>query len=213
VTTETDRLVGEYLRRLDKELRGVPRARRREIVEEISDHIEEARHGFVDEQPSDVRNVLDRLGDPADIAAEARQRLDVPGQAQPTGTLEKIALVLLLPGSVLLPVIGWFAGVLLLWMSDLWTTRDKVIGTLVVPGGLLPVFMVIAGAVGPEETCGGFVDVTTGERIGGTCSHDVFGLEEALWLALIVGLLVAPIVTAVYLYRRLSRRRAAEVVS
>ena len=33
----------------------------------------------------------------------------------------------------MIPFLGWVVGVVLLWISRLWTTRDKLIGTL---GGL-----------------------------------------------------------------------------
>jgi hypothetical protein len=36
-----------------------------------------------------------------------------------------IALVLLV-----IPFLGWVVGVVLVWLSRLWTTRDKLIGTL-----------------------------------------------------------------------------------
>jgi hypothetical protein len=32
--------------------------------------------------------------------------------------------------------IGWIAGVVLLWASDTWSTREKVMGTLLFPFGL-----------------------------------------------------------------------------
>ena len=32
--------------------------------------------------------------------------------------------------------VGWLVGLVLLWSSRLWTTRDKLIGTLIVPGGI-----------------------------------------------------------------------------
>ena len=58
--------------------------------------------------------VLDRLGDPADIAAEAwctvLDRRSVEG-----GVLEVFALIGLLIGGLVIPVVGWFAGVALLW--------------------------------------------------------------------------------------------------
>jgi hypothetical protein len=36
--------------------------------------------------------------------------------------------------------VGWLAGLVLLWSSRAWTTRDKWIGTLVIPGGLATAF-------------------------------------------------------------------------
>lgn len=76
MTRTSERLVSEYLRRLERELADLPTARRGEIIEEISEHIEEARAGGLDDEAS-VRSVLDRLGDPADIAAEAHERFGV----------------------------------------------------------------------------------------------------------------------------------------
>lgn len=32
--------------------------------------------------------------------------------------------------------VGWLVGLILLWSSRMWTIRDKLIGTLIVPGGL-----------------------------------------------------------------------------
>ncbi|GAA2051543.1 hypothetical protein GCM10009839_68210 [Catenulispora yoronensis] len=52
----------------------------------------------------------------------------------PLGTQEIFAILLLLAGGLLFGA-GWIAGVLLLWNSDRWTTRDKLAGTLIIPGG------------------------------------------------------------------------------
>jgi formate hydrogenlyase subunit 3/multisubunit Na+/H+ antiporter MnhD subunit len=60
----------------------------------------------------------------------------------------------------LLPLV-WVVGVVLLWRSRAWTPRDKLIGTLVVPGGLAYVIYVAVDAVllltggcePPEEGC------------------------------------------------------------
>jgi hypothetical protein len=43
MTSNADRLVDDYLKRLDRELGDLPRARRRELAEEIAGHIAEAR--------------------------------------------------------------------------------------------------------------------------------------------------------------------------
>lgn len=52
-------------------------------------------------------------------------------------SLDITALVLLPVGGIVLPVLGWIIGVILLWKSPTWTTRGKLIGTLVIPGGLV----------------------------------------------------------------------------
>jgi HAAS domain-containing protein len=96
-----DKLVDEYLDRLNRELAGFPRARRRELVDEISGHIAEARADLETENEAAMRTLLDRLGDPADIAAEARERPAAP-RAKASGW-DVVALILLLIGGVIFP--------------------------------------------------------------------------------------------------------------
>jgi hypothetical protein len=117
-----DKLVEDYLKRLNAELRDLPRARRRELVDEISDHIAEARAGLETEDEAEIRTLLDRLGEPEEIAAEAGERHGTRPKRRP---LDVAALILLPIGGVVLPVLGWFVGVALLWLSDAWTTRTS----------------------------------------------------------------------------------------
>ena len=129
MTTKVDTLVDRYLKDMETELRGLPGNRRREILDEIGEHITQARAALDAETEAAIRTVLERLGDPADIAAEARDRFGVqPEPASPaTPWLEVLTLVLLV-----LPFIS-MVGVVLVWLSRRWTTQDKLIGTL---GGL-----------------------------------------------------------------------------
>ncbi len=140
MSTTPDKLVERYLKHLEVELDDLPRDRRREIVDEIAGHIAEARAGLEHETEADVRNILEGLGDPADIAEDARERFEVqpPAPAPPykPGWMEVAALVLLLVGGLIVPLVGWLIGVVLLWVSNAWNVRDKIIGTLFVPGGL-----------------------------------------------------------------------------
>jgi hypothetical protein len=110
-----------------------------------------------------------------------------------------VALLLLLPGSVILPLVGWIAGVVLLCVSNVWTTRDKLIGVLLPPGGLFAALYVglIAGSV---EGCSG--------QPGGqqTCTGD--GSSHVLGVILFVVLLGLPFVTAGYLAWRVKQSRA-----
>jgi hypothetical protein len=66
-------IVGEYLRELERCLSDFPPGRRNEIVSEIEDHIE----GLLAElgdgpTEAEIRNLLERVGDPDEVAAEAR---------------------------------------------------------------------------------------------------------------------------------------------
>ena len=56
--------------------------------------------------------------------------------APPTaGSREMVTIPLLFAGGILV-VVGWPAGALLLWTSPVWRIRNKLIGTLMLPGGL-----------------------------------------------------------------------------
>ena len=46
MASTADNLVADYLKTLDSELRGLPRPRRTELMQEISEHIAEAREGL-----------------------------------------------------------------------------------------------------------------------------------------------------------------------
>ena len=71
------REVGEYLRRLQRLMSDVPDERRDEILSEIEEHIDERLSVVPDAGNAEVRNVLERLGDPEDIAADAHERFGV----------------------------------------------------------------------------------------------------------------------------------------
>jgi uncharacterized membrane protein len=200
MTATADRLVDDYLKRLDRELGDLPRARRRELADEIAAHIEEARADLHIESEAEIRNLLERLGDPADIAAEERERLGVqPGRA---GAIEILALIGILVGGIVLPFIGWIIGLVLLWVSDAWTTRQKLLGTLVVPGGLAPgLFLLGLGVV--AEACSRVYD-QSGALVSESCSDgsDLLGVVGPV---IVIVLLIAPLATTAFLAVRLRR--------
>lgn len=192
MTTEVDALVLRYLQDLEGELRDLPANRRQELLDEVGEHIAAARAALDPETEAGVRTVLERLGDPADIAAEARERVGVqrPPVRPATPWLEVIAIVLLV-----IPFAGWVVGVVLVWLSRLWTTRDKLIGTL---GGMS---WVLAG-LGTVMTSAG------GSRAVG--SAPLGPSETSLMEAVLVAApFVLPVVAASYLGFRLRGRDAA----
>jgi plasmid stabilization system protein ParE len=201
MSSTADKLVEDYLKRLKAETSDLPRAARRELVQEISDHIAEARADASAASEAEIRNVLDRVGEPAEIAAEARERFGVGGRrARP---LEIAALILLPIGGVVLPVLGWLVGVTLLWISDTWTTRDKLIGTLVVPGGLL--LPLALGVLGSGS--GSCIEISSGggPTTARNCADDGSDID-LLKVALIAVLVLAPLATTAYLARRMEER-------
>ena len=146
-----DRLVADYLNRLAAAAASLPADRRAELLEEISLHIAEARAAQATAGATTsaaVAGVLARLGRPEDIVGAAAEDTDtdatmpVPVQRAPRRrVLDTGTVVLLLIGGLLIGL-GWIAGAVLLWASPRWRISDKLLGTLVWPGGLAAVLVV-----------------------------------------------------------------------
>jgi uncharacterized membrane protein len=69
--TDIDALCAEYLGRLDAALRERSIPQRPQIVEQITEHLNEARDELPVQSEAAVRSILERLGRPDDIAAAA----------------------------------------------------------------------------------------------------------------------------------------------
>ena len=97
MTTEADALIIRYLQDLESQLGDLPAGRRQELLDEVGEHIAAARAALDAETEAAIRTVLERLGDPADIAAEARERFGMSAEpAKPaTPWLEVATLVAL----------------------------------------------------------------------------------------------------------------------
>ena len=113
-------------------------------------------------------------------------------------------MILLLVGGLVIPVFGWVIGVVLLWASDAWNVRDKVIGTLLVPGGLgLPFFLMFSSLQEETISC---PQPVTGMTI---TSCDTSGSANYLGLAGLIVLILIPLFTTGYLAHRLRHHPAA----
>lgn len=195
----SESLIADYLAELRRAARDLPRRRRRELIAEIEEHIRDAVGSGASEL--EIREALDRLGDPEQIVGEELDRLR-PQRAR-GGALEWVAVVLLLVGGFLF-VVGWVVGLVMLWCLRVWTLRDKLIGTLVVPGGLFGALVFSSTAVSGSQVCSGPL-ARAGRRTETICTpgHSVF--VSVLYVALLVFLLIGPVVTAIYLGRRIRR--------
>ena len=201
-------LVDGYLGRLELALLDLPAKRRQEIVDDLRAHIADERSGLKSESDADLMNLLDRLGDPAEIAAAARDGQVAPPSAAPTnrvGLVEVLALVLT-------PFV-WPAGVILLWASSAWATKQKLIGTLVPPGGYPGVllFWTVMPLMLSGPTYSGGVSVDSGGNTN-TYSFSPPWYEYVVGVVLfLVGLalLAAPVVVGIYLATRLRSRTEA----
>lgn len=157
--------VTRFLARLDEAAAALPPGRREELVAEIRDHLRDALSVGAGDEAA-LRETLDRLGDPADIvAAEADGAAPAapaapptpvwqngpPGQqpwpaprVSPWGGLEIAAVLLLTAGTVVVPVVGPLVGLVLAWVSERWTRREKVVATVLT---MLPVALLVAGVL------------------------------------------------------------------
>lgn len=121
------------------------------------------------------------------------------------GWLEWIVVFLLPLGGFVVPVLGWLVGAGLLWCSRVWTTREKLIGTLVVPGGLgsLPLVALLASTQGACSG-GGFSG-----HIVSHCTSTSPDLPNVLSIPLLALFAAGAIATPVFLARRAKTRRAS----
>ncbi len=176
-------LVDRYLAEVRAATRTLPKAQQGSIVSDIESHIEQALSPNANE--AEIRTVLDRLGSPQSIAAEAGA---VPDGGKSSPVKEVIALLGISVGSLILPGVGWLVGVVLLWMSTVWTLRQKLAGTLVWPfGWIFPAvfpLLVVRASTDPSSQ----------------------PLVQSLVLLVGVG---APLVVLVWLIRSLVRARAS----
>jgi hypothetical protein len=206
-------LVDEYLSRLEQAAHSLPIQPRIELLAQVREHIASARTEAVDQGASSdevaVRNILDRLGSPEDIAAAAS---DQPAGTPPARRPDRpagqqlydiVTVLLLLFGGVVIPVVGWLGGVVLLWASPRWATRDKWLGTAVIPLGLgAPVWFKLGLLPWiPFESCS---EVRLDD---GTIEGECYPLSPPAWIIvpLLAVLTIAPLVMAVVLLKRAGR--------
>jgi MFS family permease len=204
-------MIDRYLARLDCELDDVPREARRELVEDVRGHIEEAWAASPERDRAAFEGILERLGTPEALARDGRERLGLGGP----------------PGAQALSLLGWAAivltavfapvGLILAWLSSHWRTRDKAIATAIVLAGFLLMCVTTFagyGAYGRTEVAGQTVEIIpagprAGERMP-VSRAEIRPLATPLAAGLVfLGLWGAPLIAAAYLgaaVRRPARR-------
>jgi hypothetical protein len=153
-----DELVRDYLGRLEAASWPLTPGRRAELAGEVREHIETALAEAGRRDVVAVHNVLERLGRPEEIVATeaeaepaspswvAAQGRGLAAATRTWGALEIAAIFFLTIGAVLVPVFGPAIGLVLVWLSTRWTTREKLIGTaIVVVIFVLPVLILLLG--------------------------------------------------------------------
>lgn len=212
-------LVLDYLDRLHAETVRLPVPEGRELEAQIREHLVAA----LPQEPaeSEVRDVLDRLGDPVDLVdaaggarpGEGPTGPGGPTQGEPSDAWREVgALVGLVGGAVLfwLPIVNlvlWVGGLVLLVLSRRWSVADKVWGALVL--GVGPWILIVASAlafVTTGEVCetdAAGVTTCTGGGDGGLTALNIAAI------ALTVGFVGLYLWTLVRLARRAARSGSA----
>ena len=113
-------------------------------------------------------------------------------------------MILLLVGGFFL--VGWLAGCILLWVSPRWRWTDKLLATLVWPGGLVPAWLVSSAA--PSllgQTC------VSGLAEPARC----FRMGPPSWIVItaLAALLIGPLAVAARLWRKSRRSPGLDVTS
>ena len=124
------------------------------------------------------------------------------------GALGGALVVIFFPPLMPLAAIGaYVTGLVLLWTSRSWTSGEKLLGSLVWPGGIatpLMLGMMSTQTCVTEET-GGSVG-SAGEAVT-TCTG--FAFHPAVGIPLFITVIAAPLVVGLALLARASRRAAA----
>jgi hypothetical protein len=195
-TGEADKLVRRYLAQLDAALGGVDASRRQEILADVRGHIQEGRAGLDPDDTASVRTLLDRVGDPAAIAAEAGAPLPASGR------WDAWAPWLIIFGFIA-SGLGWIAGVLILWASPTWSQREKLIATVVPLAGLVALFFGVVAALHTAASCPGSATLASA-----TCTTKGVTLPLGVALLLIVVGLAAHLLPPIQLMRTRRQRHS-----
>jgi hypothetical protein len=106
--------------------------------------------------------------------------------------------------AILLTPLFWPVGVILLWTSWAWNTRDKLIGSILPPGGYFGVAVLLVIL----RTLNGGSCTATSDSFGTvTSSCTTYGPPHWVQLAIVLVLLALPLCSATYLAVRLRGAR------
>lgn len=151
MNVETDLLVDDYLRRLEVAASELPAERRLELVSEIRGHLREALREVPEGDEAGVRNALERLGVPEEVAGSA---FDPPQDAiaaagQPSGFAIASLLMAVLwfagAGAVLALVFGYRARRQI--RDSAGRTTGSGLATVGIVLGWIGVAIVVAGGI------------------------------------------------------------------
>ena len=97
---------------------------------------------------------------------------------------------------LIIPILGWLVAVVIAWRSAIWTTRDKVIATVLGPGGLPTLVSVLV------------LDATHAKGKMSTA-----GTTEAIGILVAAAIIVASFASVVYLGVRLRSAQTPHTIA
>ncbi len=190
---QQEKIIREYLQEIEDELQGVSRKAKREFLREIESHLLEEWEMTEEKSQVALLNMLERFGDPTVIAAEFQ------GKRESLGTPSWVI--------ILLTVFVWPVGIVLAWLSPLWSRRDKAIATFI-PVLSLILLLVGSFAVYTEFSAVGEIQITDTaemqqfeERVvekGSRFSERFWGLVYSVFLGILL-LTGNPLFSGIYL--------------
>ena len=180
----TATIVTDYLLELSDALADVPRETRVAILAGVREELEGLEG---DEAAARIRSI----GDPAFIAAGARE--DVPTPPSEPRWIVIVAALLIMVGGVIVPFVGWLAGVVLMWVSRSWSLRVKLLATLLPAlAALESAFVVSVIALLPAEEAepGGF----HGPSLDEFSNPLIPSVFDVMWSSVTLGIPIAVVV-------------------
>jgi hypothetical protein len=195
--TDEDALLADYLIRVRRAARRLPRGRREWVIGRAGDRIAIALDADQADAP-DVSAILTRLGEPQELV----QSLDghVPGDE--ARWADYVAVLLLVIGGIaFLPV--WVGGAVLLWASPRWRLRERVIGTLLWPGGLAGFwFLVTRSTLAGSFGWGWYASSPLMSRVSVPLMTRVDYAPHAIFWLILAALIVVQAVVGIWLLRQ-----------
>jgi len=206
-TDAQPQVVRSYLAGLEAALSDVPSEVSREIVAGITEELD----GL---DPATAAARIEALGDPVFIAAEARGGVaaplpaPAPAASRPQDPRWYIVLAALMVafGGIIIPFLGWFVGMALVWLSKSWRTWEKWVAT-VTP------FVAVALSLGVQVVTNLAAAASSPERYAGASTSGFSSSNPllptgplAIWNNLLLVVLVNVVVSIWLLWRALRRR-------
>jgi hypothetical protein len=146
--TDTTRWSQAYLAELDRAAAHLPADRRAELLEQIGAHL--AAELPATATADQAHLVLSRLGEPAELVAEAAADLPPGPAAAGPSAAEILALLLMGIGGVALPLIAPAVGVLLMRSTPRWMPQEVRRTWLILAVGLVALAVLIGLATIPN---------------------------------------------------------------